>query len=533
MIIGNKVRKEILKDNPYRSTYVGVFREEIEVDGILRRFVIYVPENVRPSTTGIMVLPKDGESAEEWLFKSNWPELADTDEILEKFIVCFLEAKGFWNLKEPEQDLAYVDAVYNQLKRRNRFCIHEAKFYMVGYGSGGTMAQMAAMDNPAVYAGVAAVCPQDICLSLIEKKGDEWAYDLNGFTDPDHVLQIKKKELCVPVWMISSEDTESMANSSAGSYWRSCAGVCSEPRKIKPDTTEYYRDTAAPWTVNQEKEAFSVWFSQMENAVENYGYLINRRIRSEFFGSRVRMMAEPGGDLRIWKDPVKDLHMDYHYEDVDGWKREFYVYVPERIRNNPKKKVPLVFAMHGYTCSGEIYIHNSEWYKVAEARGFIVVFPSAVPEYLHFEEGSEGNIAARPENTALPGWNVFDVYEPKANEIFFFEHMIESVASAYPVDRTRIYATGHSHGSLMTQVLAIARPNLFAAAAPCSGVMFNDDSEEKIMNRADVQKETKYEIAVWMFGGEKEEWLLAARPQPDNLTGKTIEMWWKRNHLDG
>ena len=53
-------------------------------------------------------------------------------------------------------------------------------------------------------------------------------------------------------------------------------------------------------------------------------------------------------------------------------------YIPQSVRQNPEKKVPLVLAMHGYTCTGEIYAGNSGWYDVADKHGFIVVFPSAL-----------------------------------------------------------------------------------------------------------------------------------------------------------
>ena len=70
-------------------------------------------------------------------------------------------------------------------------------------------------------------------------------------------------------------------------------------------------------------------------------------------------MSEPGGSLRLTQDPVRDLGMEYRYEPVDGWMREWYVYIPQRVRQHPEKKVPLVFAVHGYSCTGEIYAGNS------------------------------------------------------------------------------------------------------------------------------------------------------------------------------
>ena len=41
--------------------------------------------------------------------------------------------------------------------QRLKFCVHESKFYLTGCREGGVMANMAAMYNPAVWAGVVSV----------------------------------------------------------------------------------------------------------------------------------------------------------------------------------------------------------------------------------------------------------------------------------------------------------------------------------------------------------------------------------------
>ncbi len=53
------------------------------------------------------------------------------------------------------------------------------------------------------------------------------------------------------------------------------------------------------------------------------------------------------------------------------------VTVPEAVRQHPEVPVPLVFACHGYTCNGAIYMENSGWNRVADENGFVVVYPTA------------------------------------------------------------------------------------------------------------------------------------------------------------
>ena len=164
--------------------------------------------------------------------------------------------------------------------------------------------------------------------------------------------------------------------------------------------------------------------------------------------------------------------MDYHYEDVDGWKREWYVYVPESVRADlaakgaDARKVPLVLAMHGYTCNGEIYAGNSGWWEVTDKYGFIVVHPSAL--YAHVNMPEQGLM---PEYALFPAWNIFQE-DDRPDELSFFNQLVDRTIADYPVDKDHIFATGHSWGSLMTQMLGLGMTDRLTAIAPCSGVFF-------------------------------------------------------------
>lgn len=154
----------------------------------------------------------------------------------------------------------------------------------------------------------------------------------------------------------------------------------------------------------------------------------------------------------------------------------------------------------------------------------IVVHPTAVPGTANTK-----TIASDPDNMPLPAWNFMHDLKDGPDEIAFFRTLIERVSADHKIDRTRIFATGHSHGSLMTQYLALMTGDLFAAVAPCSGVLSMAGYD--LSKVPEVQNRTKRKIPVWMFGGEMEEWLLPHFPTNDNATGESIKVWRENNNI--
>jgi poly(3-hydroxybutyrate) depolymerase len=140
--------------------------------------------------------------------------------------------------------------------------------------------------------------------------------------------------------------------------------------------------------------------------------------------------------------------MDYVTMDVDGVKREFYVYVPESVKSGAFTNVPVVFAHHGGGGCGEEFAGRSGGDKLAEERHFIVVFPT----------GSRSNDSFNARTT----WKISDMA--------FFEQARAYVIEHYSADSTRIYTTGQSMGCVMSLMIALTRPDLVAAAAATSAL---------------------------------------------------------------
>ena len=65
------------------------------------------------------------------------------------------------------------------------------------------------------------------------------------------------------------------------------------------------------------------------------------------------------------------------------------------------------------------------------------------------------------------GWQ-HDAGEVGDRDLHFFDALLARLKQDHRVDPQRIYATGHSNGGGFTYLLWKARPEVFAAVAPCS-----------------------------------------------------------------
>ena len=303
-------------------------------------------------------------------------------------------------------------------------------------------------------------------------------------------------------------------------YWKSANKIGAES-KTEEGITKYVRvkdwqtneeEDETIYGMNRDKDAYRVWVSgKPEGNLEE-------TIWTDFLYGVRRWMADPGGDLRMTLDPIRDQGMTRHYEEVDGWMREWYVYVPDDIGEN----APVVFANHGYSLNGAAYSGQTDWPKVAEREKFIVIFPSALP----------GNISDSG-NAPWPAWNI--LLDPtRVDEIEFFQYMLNEVAKDHSIDRNRVYATGHSWGSQMTHMLAVDAPEMVTAIAALSGFVFND----AIFKKLDAAKaEGNFAgVAVYMAAGTESstEWTFCPVPiTKDNVSGRGLADWFELNGCDG
>lgn len=137
---------------------------------------------------------------------------------------------------------------------------------------------------------------------------------------------------------------------------------------------------------------------------------------------------------------------------VAGQDRKFELLLPPASFTGPR---PVLFAFHGTTENGPKFIARA---KLADfvAKGFIVIAPDAV-----------GNGSFWPVWDAMrsPGT------EGAANkDVELFDKLLSCTSAHHDVDKSRVFATGHSAGGIFTNRLLRTRSNVLAGGIVGSGV---------------------------------------------------------------
>jgi poly(hydroxyalkanoate) depolymerase family esterase len=133
---------------------------------------------------------------------------------------------------------------------------------------------------------------------------------------------------------------------------------------------------------------------------------------------------------------------------------KMHIYVPDKRPANPA----IVVAMHGCGGNGPGFYSGSEFGKLADQYGYIVIYPSAM------QEAGFGKC--------------FDTWSDQAkkrgggSDPVSIESMVNYAAKQYSGDLTRVFATGSSSGGMMTQHMLAVYPDLFKAGASFMGVPY-------------------------------------------------------------
>ena len=141
---------------------------------------------------------------------------------------------------------------------------------------------------------------------------------------------------------------------------------------------------------------------------------------------------------------------------VDGVQRDWRIYVPSSYVE--ESLIPLVLDFHGSSSSPKNQVTLSEFEKLAELNGFIVVTPAA--KYI-------------PEGGSVT-WNV-DKHQGAVDDVAFIRQLIIYLKQQYSIDPTKVYATGFSGGARMSSRLACDLSQTIAAIGPVAGVRYPED----------------------------------------------------------
>lgn len=137
-----------------------------------------------------------------------------------------------------------------------------------------------------------------------------------------------------------------------------------------------------------------------------------------------------------------------------GRARMYLVHVPSRVAARPA----VLLAFHGGGGNAAGFQEYAELDRVADREGFLVVYPNG----------------SGPLPRRLLTWNAGDgccgyALQRNIDDVGFAVAVIDDLARRTPLDRRRVYATGHSNGGIMSHRLAAERPDFVAAIAPVAG----------------------------------------------------------------
>ena len=134
----------------------------------------------------------------------------------------------------------------------------------------------------------------------------------------------------------------------------------------------------------------------------------------------------------------------------DGYPRTYGVYAPAGLKLS--KKYPLLVVLHGGGGSGRQMrrMTRNGFESLADRNGAIVAYPDALDKHWDDYRG---------------------IRRAHANDVAFIAAMLDRLTRTYPVDASRIYATGVSNGAMMSYALACLAADKFAAVAPVAGSM--------------------------------------------------------------
>ncbi|MDW7670616.1 MAG: hypothetical protein SCK57_06185 [Bacillota bacterium] len=428
---------EYSRPNRLPSEMIGYWEKSFDVNGEMRTAKVYIaPDTPIRSYYTVIAVP-NGEETADFLLKSGWKDLADQKE--EGLFVLEPGANG-WGSAEEEQ--AYVTAAMGFYMSNSYFSIF-GEHYLVGYAEGAPPLEAWAVANPLRVISQVYIDSEGLesdyfdQYASLEFGGVNPPYTTIEF--PDGFEKATYAEALLPTWFINPAD--SAADSIA--YWKAANETVTTPAKDN--------DLGLVFRQAEESESWMTAHSGpiskvvvLERPVSYWNKKTQRDIQDFlFFYSRYENVIAYGNQLIERADYAK-LGIEFHTMEVNGYPRQYMVYVPDSAAKIWGDAAPLLWVWAGNSQTDKVFLDATQWWKVAQEEGFIMVIPS--------ERTTSNAIAVTYADTEQ-----------------FFLQLREVMFENYPVDPTRSYATGHSAGSMRGQGFAVAKPEYYAAIASTSG----------------------------------------------------------------
>jgi len=416
----------------------GYWTKSFDIAGVTRTAKVYAsPETPIRSYYTVIAVP-DGIETAEFLRGSSWVDIADQRE---EGLFVLEPGEGGWG--DAGSEAAYVEAAMNFYQNNRYFSIF-GLHYLVGYGGGAPPLEAWAVAHPLRVISQVYLESGGLSADYLDSNGSR---EFDGDTDanyttvvfPEGFNLIRYDETVLPTWYINPDPGTIDASLS---YW-----------KRANDTADDSAIDGRLGRVFQQRRRSDRWMTSHAGPISQVAIrnrptdMLNKATTSEIldfltFYTRYENFFAYGNQLYERADYAR-LGIEVRTMMVEGFLREYLVYVPRSARRLWGDQAPVVFVWPGNSQTDKVFLDATQWWSVAEGEGFVLVV-----------------ICEQYSNTSI------SVSHRDSNA--FFLQLRETMINEYPVDPTRFYSTGQSAGSQVSQNFAIAFPEYFAAVASTS-----------------------------------------------------------------
>ena len=443
-------------ENPFRNPYEGLFYQEILWKGEKRRVLCYTPLSAGIQTRKIFLWLPEGVTAEAFINGSVWPEISEGDGC--RLILLEAGESGKYGDFETENGFLYeAERVIFQDTSKDWAPATGDGNYVAGFGKAAALAARAALTNPAKFSGLGVFGDADFTAEELEKLFDA---PLRAFGNDQYVDGFRNGICPLPAMVVNAEGK----NADVVAYLKrinNCGAPLSDcGMTLYPAVPSAREDT------RNHKPVSRVLLADCADPAESWkDEKLMKALWNKVFDPVYRFVENPCGGLRPYIQLTESMFRFYnirmaHADFPEPMVRQFIVYKPSYY--DESREWPLVVATHGFTAGYGYFSRNTEWWRVAEDRGFVVAFAQALPT-----EGRAGT--PRWRSSFLSARSMMgrrkDSEEAFLSEIAYFRKLVETVEADYKIDRTRVYCTGHSNGSVMTYGISRYMKDVFAASA--------------------------------------------------------------------
>ena len=176
---------------------------------------------------------------------------------------------------------------------------------------------------------------------------------------------------------------------------------------------------------------------------------------------------------------------------------------------------PAVLVLHGGMGSAEQMRRTSGFDRVAKANDFIAVYAEGTAYSGDSHAWNTGHLLRR---------GVRD-----ADDIAYFDALIEAIVRDHGADPARVFMTGGSNGGMMTYVYAVKRPEKLAGIAPVVASMFTFDTVPAAPVPTLIINGAKDEEVPLAGGMSRNALVSKAQATPFKPVREVVDFWVKAN----